>query len=286
MDWAAANARATRLLPPHPGLPWHRSGADAKVRDNMRSALERNIPLEIRAIYAPNGDTLSVMAGGPSLARTWRQAEGKVIAVNGVHNWLVERGMVPWACCLLDVNPDLRDWILPRDDVIYFVASMADPETFDHLAGRHVVLWHASGPGGVDAVLNERSGDWLLVGGGTTVALRCLNLGYILGYRRFRFFGLDSSYENGVSHAYHHETLPTVTVEAGGREFVTQAGFARQVMDFCSVMDGFTSGRLTGKPESLDVQVIGDGLLPTLLAEFEQSRSHDERTNGEGTIHA
>jgi len=233
----------------------------------MRSALERGIKLEVSQLYAPNDLTLSVMAGGPSLARTWRQAEGRLIAVNGAHDWLVDRGTVPWACCLLETNPDLRDWVSPRDDVIYFVASMADPKTFDHLAGRHVVLWHASGPGGLGDVLNERSKDWLLVGGGSTAALRCLNLGYILGYRRFRFFGLDSSYENGVSHAYHQEALPTVAIEAGGREFVTQAGFARQVMDFCSVMDGFASGRLTGKPEALDVKVIGDGLLPTLLAE-------------------
>ena len=213
----------------------------------------------------PHDLTLSVMAGGPSLARTWQQAEGRLIAVNGVHDWLVDRGTIPWACCLLDADPRMADLVTPRDDVIYFVASMSDPAVFDRMKGRHVVLWHASGPAGAELALARSA--YMAVGGGTTVAVRCLTLGYVLGFRRFRFFGLDSSYEDGVSHAYQHDLLPTVTVAAGNREFVTQVGFAKQALDFCEIMDNFESGMLTGKPEHLDVEVIGDGLLPTLIAE-------------------
>ena len=267
MDWAAASARAVRLLPPHPNLPFWQSGKDERVRANIRSALDRGLPLEIKTLFEPHDLTLSVMAGGPSLARTWQQAEGRLVAVNGVHDWLVDRGTIPWACCLLDTDPRMADLVTPRDDVIYFIASMSDPAVFDRMKGRHVVLWHASGPAGAEVALAQSA--WMMVGGGTTAAVRCLTLGYVLGFRRFRFFGLDSSYEDGVSHAYQHDLLPTVIVETGGKKFVTQPGFARQVMDYCEIMDNFASGRLTGTPENLDVQVIGDGLLPTLLAEYE-----------------
>jgi hypothetical protein len=221
--------------------------------DNVRSALRRGLPQVRRC--RPHGHVLSVAAGGPSLEDTWRDLGGYVAAVNGSLGFLLERGVVPNACGVLDPNPHMADVVARHDNVSYFVASVCHPALFDKLEGCHVVLWHPLGPPGLEELIRERMPDsWLAIGGGTTMGLRWLNLAYVMGFRTFRMHGLDSSFRDDRTHAYpDRDRGETVTVN--GRR--TRLNFLVQIEDFKAVLERFS------KPdfEPIDLEIFGAGLL-------------------------
>ena len=223
------------------------------VLDNMRINLKRDL-YEVRSCRA-HSHRMSVAGGGPSLDDTKDKLSGYVCAVNGSMRYLREQGIDVHACGILDPSEHIADSIDAIDGVHYYVASMAHPSVFEKLKNCHVVMWHPSGAIGAEEFLRvERPDDWFMVGGGSTMGVRWLNLGYVCGFREFHVHGLDSSYRDGKTHAYdEHDRKDRITV--GDRE--TSPNFLQQVDDFASTMERFSQNDM----EKIRIKLYGEGLL-------------------------
>ena len=225
------------------------------VLDHMEINLRRDLP-EVK-VCRPHAHKMSVAGGAPSLSDTKDKLDGYICAINGSLNYLYDNGIEAQACGILDPHVDVK----PIKGVHYYVCSIARPEVFDALKNEHVVMWHSSGPTGAEEVLKKHRKDYLMMGGGSTMGLRWINLGYMMGFREFHLHGLDSSYRNGSTHAYNdHEREQRMTVN--GRE--TSPNFLKQVSDFSGVMDRFSQPDV----DPVNIKLYGTGLMQDTHAQY------------------
>lgn len=213
-----------------------------RMMQNMRSAMARGLP-EVTPCKA-HGLTMSIAGGGPSLADTVGKLDGWVCCINGSLKWVLEhgpRGELSYACGVMDAGEHIADMLVADKRVRYYVASVCDPLVFDKLAGCDVRLWHVSpesteDPKAVEALLYElRPKKWHAVAGGCTMGLRWLNLGYMLGFRRFNLHGLDSSFRKGSTHAYPDRADEKEHIEFDG--YATRLNFLAQLHDFGDMLE-------------------------------------------------
>lgn len=230
------------------------------IREHMFSAMGRGLRELTRAVPAHDG-VLSIAASGPSLAETYGAMTGRIAALNGSHDYLIGKGVIPFWCAFVDPQEVVAHLFTPRDDVLYFVASMCHPAVFDKLKGHHVVLWHASWPDGTErGPLDRRDGEWLTVGGGSTIGLRWIALGYALGYRRFHLHGMDASYTD-KAHAGDEHSIVSSYLFKGYR---TSPQMASQVNEMFTMYEG--------RAGEIEIEVFGDGLLQSCWREYRTDR--------------
>jgi hypothetical protein len=221
------------------------SVAPAKMLDNMRTNSARGLK-ELEPCR-PHPALMSVAAGGPSLADTYKDLAGYIVAVNGSLGFLLEKGIVPDACAVLDPGEHMS--VVADKRVRYFIASICDPSLFDKLRDCDVTIWHPTSES-----IGVEYPETLSVGGGCTMGLRWLNLGYLLGFRRFHLHGLDSSFRE-TTHAYPDRADSKERITVNGRQ--TRFNFLAQVNDFFDVLDRFSKPDI----EPVEIEVFGDGLL-------------------------
>lgn len=249
-----------------------------EVLENIRSAISRDLPQAVPC--RPHNHRLCVVGGGPSIEDTWKDFGGYVAAINGSFNWLVAHGILPHACGLLDPREHIADLIEPRDGVRYFVSSTCHPRVFDKLKHLHVEVWHPSGTPGLEELLREKyPGSWHMVGGGTTMGVRWINLGYFLGFREFDLHGLDSSFKDGRTHAYPDKRDKEATIEVDG--FKTSMNFLIQVQDFFATIDRFNQQDM----DPTRFIVRGKGLLQKKWEEFRKVEPYKYWQSGMGINH-
>jgi hypothetical protein len=237
-----------------------------RMVENIKSALARGLR-EVPACMR-HGCALAVAAGGPSLEDTYTllPGQGHIAAVNGSLKFLLEKGIIPEFCGVLDASPRMAEIVVADPRVRYIVASNCDPSLFDKLldAGCKVWLWHPTPASigtdeGAKALRELRPDNWRMIAGGCTIGLRWVNIGYLLGYRSFHLHGLDSSFRNDQTHAYADRRcgawVDANSLEIAGRR--TSLNFLQQVTDCAAMIELFTSARV----ERTELQVYGDGLL-------------------------
>ncbi len=275
------------LLP----LATHISGGAGRIDvaetcARVRNAMTRDVPSLAALRDTQKGGTLIICGGGPSIAdiaqlkaiRKLAKRGGKVWAVNKTHDFLLSKGITPWAACLLDPMPWVAGYITkPQKNTIYAIASQCDAGVFEALKRARAYVWHA----GIDVdgcaypvemLEREYAGrDWLVVPGPTTVGLRSVLVGYALGFRSFHLFGLDSSMREASLHAYAKpkpadaaEGWVTLRTKNNAHTFFTNAHMARQAMDFEEMVEHIGGMMKTGTMQPISITVHGDGLLPAL----------------------
>lgn len=228
------------------------------IREHMLSAMGRGLRELTRAVPAHDG-VLSVAASGPSLADTYGAMAGRIAALNGSHDYLIGKGVIPFWCAFVDPQEVVAHLFTPRDDVLYFVASMCHPAVFDRLKGHHVVLWHASWPDGLEkSVLEGR--EWLAVGGGSTIGLRWIALGYALGYRKFHLHGMDGSYTDKAHAGDEHSIVSSYLLKG----YRTSPQMASQVDELITMYEC--------RNGEIEIEVFGDGLLQHCWREYARDR--------------
>jgi hypothetical protein len=246
-------------------FPISRAAASPEtIRANVLACLERGLPELV--LCKPHKLTMYVAAGGPSLKDTWNDLRLYTAAVNHAHDWLIERGVIPHACGLIDPSEVLAAQIKPHRNVTYFVASMCHPAVFDKLKEHKVVVWHASSPGAdILSLLPESA---FLIAGGSSMALRWRNLGYALGFRRFEFHGVDSSFETD-HHVYSHE-------QDDDLDIVQWGGFKSHPALICQASEFFRVHETFQRPgvDQTSVEVRGSGLLPTLWRKYVETQKN------------
>lgn len=254
-----------RLVRLTPAVPAERMLA------NMRASIARGLPVVTPC--RAHGLTLSVAGGGPSLADTWPELTGAIGCVNGSLKYLIEPERIisgaSYLCAILDAGEHIADMIVADQKVRYYVASVCDPLVFDKLKDCDVRLWHITPQSMVDsdgatALLDEAYPDgWHAIGGGCTMGLRWINLGYFLGFRSFKLHGLDSSFRDGATHAYPDRADTKDRIEFCGR--LTRPNFLAQLYDFFGTLNLFCSGFAF---DPVEIEVFGDGLLQDQYREW------------------
>ena len=249
--------------------------SDETVRDHQKSCLNRELP---ELTGRPEHDGVAVIIGGsPSLdwylddIRSLMADGAQTFAVNGAYKHLLSQGIVPGVCVLADGLPEVAGYVRGHHPGTRFlVASQCHPDVFDALEGADVTVWHcwngADNEEHLKRLLTERYGQaWVIVAGGTTVALRCLNIGHLCGYRTFRMYGVDSSFLNGRTHAYDMPEQPTTfPLFCAGRTFHATGGMAEQANLF---------GRFYRTLFwDCDIRAYGPGLIPHICRIHNRSK--------------
>jgi len=249
--------------------------ANEQLLANVRSSSERNLPW---FDTAPEHDGhVCIVGGGPSVSKkieelAWRQSIGQQVwALNGAAHYLYTQGIVPDTLVIADAREENKAFLpgafLPDFTTRLLLASQCHPVLFDkaELLDLDVTLWHVNSEGVADLLADVEDKPVHLIGGGSTVGLNAIVLGFAAGYRNFHLYGFDSSFEEN-HHAYRQTGNDGDTVIEAlyeGRRFKTTAWMAQQVNEFQALMPGLLS-------DGCMVTVAGDGLLPTVARQMMQ----------------
>lgn len=265
---------------------------DAALVANVRAAIRRGHPQVFP--QHPQMDRVLLVGGGSSLERTLPElrdlyfAGAKVATLNGAYGWCVERNIRPSIQIVMDARPHNARFVAPYvPNCRYAVASQAHPDTWDAVADYpDVWIFHAAAgsDGEVRQVLDAYyAGQWVGIGGGTTVAMRGLSLLRTLGYMRFDLFGVDSCFLDGHGHAYaqpENDVDRRMTWKVAPpdrpdmeRTFVAAPWMIKQVEDMLQLL------RING--DTMNLAVHGDGLLAYVLRSIAESTTGDVSMKGD-----
>ena len=190
---------------------------DCMPSDDIQNNIKANLPKIDKWINSRcriNNEIIFVVSAGPSLDvdkvkedKEMLEEANKVVKIVCVKHALpilMNKGLIPWACTLLDPRPiegvsthgivrsTLFDSISPRTN--FLVASMTDPSVVDLLQEKDATIigWHAFSEavkGGIEGSGEEA----LMITGGTNAGLRTIGIGHTLGFREFHLYGFDMS---------------------------------------------------------------------------------------------
>ena len=235
--------------------------ADDVILRNIEVNSGRDLPWVDR-MGPEKSHSLVVVCGGPSLEGTLVAIKNHarrgdyILAVNHTAQWLIERRVAPDGIILLDADPLTAECIVPG--LTHFIASQCDPCVFD--AAENVILWHSKTDGSEEAAARGNKyhdGPYASIGGGVTVGQRAVTLGFVLGFRSFDIYGMDSSFD-GSGHAYEHDwtnAKPMMRVESYGRSFVIEPWMGAQAKFWPYLKNLIQSHGGT-------IRAHGDGLIP------------------------
>jgi hypothetical protein len=235
-------------------------GQPEGIADNIRHSLTLGLP-ELQLGICRHDGTFVICGSGPSIEKHIEdirkdQQDGKTIcAVKGSYDFLRSHGITP--DLYLSVEPRYKPVNDPAPNSVFLLASRCHPQMFKDLKSFRVYLWHSWSTEDQMELLRGRP----CIGGGTTSGLRAVNVGYCLGFTKFKMYGMDSSLGTrgekrvGQDRLGENVSTTTVRVEADGPEFVTNMAMAAQAQDFQSIYDVM--------PE-ITVDVIGTGLIPAI----------------------
>jgi hypothetical protein len=199
----------------------------------------------------------SIACYGPSLADTWRELRSPIISVSGAHDYLVERGIVPDFHVDCGPRPHKPEMLRkPQKATTYLMASVCHPMFWKALQGRSVRLWHLINGDDLETVAwvaeNHPVGMKSMIGGGSSVGMRAMNVAAALGYRKFDIHGMDCSFTKNRHAGAHTGSKQVETlVKAGNRIFKT----TKQMLQAAIEMEHFL------QQQDAEVRFYGDGLM-------------------------
>jgi len=243
-------------------IPVKQAGSTESNAEHIRSAIARGLPELPPAVCSHDG-TFVIVASGPSVVDFLddikrEKANGRPIcAVKGTHDWLIENGVTP--DLFLSVEPRPRPLKVVSPDTVYLLASRASPELFDQIeiAKGKVMLWHAWSP---EPECDEWKGRFG-IGGGTTSGLRAITVGYVMGFRKFVMYGMDSCLaKDKDTKRFTGEAVGDawkIDVIVDGRRFWCNGAMAQQASEFQELYKGMPDVTIESK---------GDGLISAILS--------------------
>lgn len=245
------------------------------------------------------GERIAVCGSGPSLAASLpylREFKGKIMALNGAHDYLLANGIKPTFGVLLDP----REWVVsyqtPTPGVIYLIGSSVHPKVWQRFLENGIKPWPFI-PIMTDIEheeLSEKYADQALyVAGATTVGLRSLNILMHLGASVAESHGFDSCYAPGNNgligkemHAHakpyvdHDARVATVKSVLGDRfKFITNGPMARQIIGFNSFVQNLPFHGVHDRYGKFRLVVAGDGAIPWMAWKDGGADKHIEHLN-------
>ena len=238
---------------------------DEEIHNNIRYSMgkiERWLPR-----CAQNDRKAIICSGGPSLKDhigdvklDLSGSDSRLFCVKHSHDYLIEQGVIPWACFLLDPRSHVQDFIEnPHPDILYFVASMCQPTTIDRLVEKNANIWgyHAHVGANEDKVIKECANgvEHFMLGGGCSAAMRGISVLYMLGFRKLSLYGYDLCFfeEPDWTEKDKKGEPKYLEVEVLGKKFWTDPEKVAQCQDFEKIMKG---------PQEMDIEAFGPGMIP------------------------
>ncbi len=222
----------------------------------------------IEGYQAHTGRALLVSAGPtlPSFLEEIRkkQAEGATIfCVKHAYPILKNAGITPDFTVVLDPRPvdGISTHGVLRTELFtklgagdrFLVATMTHPSVRETLeaGGADIYGWHALTQGVQNAGLPELK-TGLVIGGGTCAATRLPVIAFVMGFRRYDFYGYDFYYPTGTKQADVKQQLLEVGVGPDHRRFLTTGELVAAMQDLGTWVKWMVENRLT-------VNFHGDG---------------------------
>ena len=169
----------------------------------MEAAKENGWKQMIRKSHGK--EAMSIVCYGPSLKYTWQNIKRPILTVSGAHDFLIAHGIVPDYHTECDPRESKVKVFHAHQDVKYRMATCCHPKFWEFLKGHDVELWHLHNDAHTEEWVRENDPGANMLGGGSTVGMRALEVASMLGYRRFEIHGMDASYESDeVRHAGEH----------------------------------------------------------------------------------
>jgi hypothetical protein len=282
---------APQFRPLRDAIPYTKGRLEAwKLVEHVRSAKARNWPGIKPSEFL--GQSIAICGGGPSLAsldqlkelRALQKKGTKVLAINRTHDFLLTKGVVPWAGILLDPVPAVASYITPRRGIRYYVGSQCHPSTFDNFDKPDVqkYIWHAASVLEMDAELTAREMVLRVPANGSTCGLRSILKSYIEGFREIHLFGFDSCMEQNADgtlkindgkpnlHAYPKPEAildvkeMLVPMDDGDRTYYGNTMMFSQADEFQQFLLARDQGLQNGMLEPHTITVHGSGLIPDI----------------------
>lgn len=182
-----------------------------KLIENVRATMARGLPEFVHAPL-PNRAAAVIVTGGPSahmMAQKIRElaaAGATVFAVKAVWRWLMNLGVTPDYCVMIDPHPSQAAYVVgaPKE-MKWLIASQCDPAVFDQLKAQNadVTVFHVPLKGADNPGLSLPDGSLdrgkQLVPGGGGVGSRTVRIAAVMGHVPLHLFGFDCCYQNGSS---------------------------------------------------------------------------------------
>lgn len=250
---------------------------EEEIRENIRTNLQK-IRHWVKQPSSSHGTPLILISAGESLKtpemldeiRAWQRQGGSIWCVKHSHNFLIEQGIIPYACVLLDPRPhegpsthgfDRSEMLAnPHQDTLFLAASMVDPSVVVHLLEKNAKVWgwHAAvGANEKDIVPKDHA----VLPGGSTSVMRAISLGWHMGYRIMKTYAMDSCHFD-AGRLDMTKTNPDgtpryfqISVAAGDKkkDFLTDRDLLAQAQDYT---------RLIKEMPMLDIEARGPGMVP------------------------
>lgn len=261
---------------------------DSRDRKEIVNNIKTNMELIDDFNWLKHGrvhnETALIVSGGHSvdydlLKKRIDETGGKVFCVKHSYPKLLEHGIQPFACVVLDPRPingisthgikrkDLFKKIDP--DTFFLIASMTDPSVTKHLQKKKANIkgWNAYSdairdPDVKDKIVVAKDSNIdegsTLVTGGTCAALRTLSIAHIMGFRNFELFGFDCSIEGEVTKEMKKEKMETgqnkyLHVELNGHRFWTTGELLAMAQDCEKLFDNMDM--------DMNITLHGEGTL-------------------------
>lgn len=229
--------------------------------DNIESAIARGLP-EISPAICSHDGTFVIVGSGPSLPqfvdeiKAEREKGRPICAINGAYDFLVDSGVTPDLFLTVDPRPMPQNVTKPQPETIFLLASRVNPEVFDRLKDHKVMVWHSFSFEEECKAYGKRPA----IGGGSTSGLRAITVAYVMGYRRFAVYGLDSCLagDNITKRFTGEKAGHVIDVIVGGRTFYANGAMAQQANE-CQELMGCMPG--------ITIDFKGDGLIAAIWAE-------------------
>ena len=219
-----ANKKAIEPLPDHiTRMPIVVTPKDSRPKDEIFVNIKKNKKLIKDFNWLKHGrihnQTALIVSGGSStdfnlLKEKARNTDAKIFCVKHSYPKLLEHGISPFICSILDPRPIdgmSTHGVIRKDlfkkinkDTLFLVASMTDPSVTKYLMkkGANIKGWSAYSEALRDTTIKDKlqiaKGTGIeegetLVSGGTCAAMRTISIAHILGFRNFELFGFDCS---------------------------------------------------------------------------------------------
>lgn len=259
-----------------------------QIKINIDKSRDLSIPAVFDMKEWREGKPVAVVGGGPSLKDTIEELKtfDTIIACGSVHDYLVENGVRPTYCVIVDPDPLVVTYLQNIYHIDnrckYLVASQCDPSVFEYLKYNNIYIWHA---GGNDSYFQPNE---MVIGGGCTVGTRAIVLAMSFGYKNIHLFGMDTCLdETDEHHAYKFQNEEIETIgdiyeialdNASGKKFKLAGYMLGQLFDLKNILATCAS--------RLQLTVHGGGLIAHLFEiarkrQEELKNDHSNQPNGE-----
>jgi len=232
--------------------------APEQRKKHIDHALSLGLP-EFLPIDGVQDKDLMICASGPSLRREFYCVQEAVeqghhvMAINGAHDFLIERGIMPQYAMSIDPQRDTYMNFFKDVEIQYFLASQCHPKFFNHMREKRVTLFHLLGQTEREHLKGH---SCYMVGGGSTSGLRAMTLAYLMGYHNQHLVGYDSCYLYGQRNVNRPLEAVQLPLEVNEKEFYTNPEFAMQADEFQDVLESLPEVR---------VKAYGDGLIAEIM---------------------